>query len=126
MDSYYWIITYPDGSQEKQLDNNCEKKLDFRKLESHPKFIFSLISTSSKLPNLQFLIDNQKRLIYFRRRIKMMNFSTGENRLIKTIYAIGWQKTINGNNIKSITWIDELTGQIYNCDDLVIHNEERK
>jgi len=122
-EQYYWEIQFPNGTKENQLNSDgTENRLDFQKLESQEKFIFSLVAANQVSPTIQLMIDNKKRLICFRRRVKSMNLSTGEHRLLKTIYAVGWQKTISGENIKNIIWIDGETNQIYSCDDLAIKN----
>ena len=122
MEAYYWTIQYNDGSIENQVEGVIEKKLDFKSLELRKPFIFSLIPTKEFLPKIQVLIDKDKRLIYFRRRVGCMNLATGENKLIKTIYAYGWQQTINGASVKNISWIDPEKNMTYLCDNLDIRN----
>jgi hypothetical protein len=116
-DSYYWAIQYPDGKKISQLQPDGTEIAFSKEFEQSP-FIFSWVPISRDLPVVKVLIDKDKRLIYFRRRIGKLDLSRGTQELTKTIYALGWQRTVNGTNVKSINWIDGNTGSLVNCDEM--------
>lgn len=60
----------------------------------------SLLPRNDGLPFVSVSLDGTKRWIYFSRVVGRMNT---EERI--RLYAIGWQDTINGKNVKSLTWI---------------------
>lgn len=60
----------------------------------------SLLPRNDGLPLVSVSLDGTKRWIYFSRVVGRMNT---EERI--RLYAIGWQDTINGKNVKSLLWI---------------------
>lgn len=69
--------------------------------------------TTKGLPIFRQEIDSTwQRPIVFRRHFKKMGFWTGEELEERILFALGWQATIGGKNVKSILYIDAETGQI--------------
>ncbi len=58
----------------------------------------SLVPVSSGLPKVAVCLDHDKRWIVFSRTYPIRNTRI-------RLYAIGWQKTVRGQNIKSILWV---------------------
>jgi len=129
MEKYYWLIEFSNGEKLCQFnEDKTENKIDFIFLQNHTPFVFHLIPTVENLPIIKILIDNDKRLIYFRKRIGAFTFGINKkddkNKLLQTLFVCGWQKTINNINIKNLMWIDTEGNILYNCDDLSIKIEE--
>lgn len=51
------------------------------------------------------LIDAGRRPIFVRRVLSSFNPNTHEHTLDGVIVGLGWQSTVNGSNVKSITWL---------------------
>ena len=97
---YQWKASYKDGNTIAQFDENGEERsylnhLDWDKLES-----FSLLD--GEKPILTLHLEEGQRLIY-RRRVEMSPGSgtTG------VCHLLGWQKTVNGENVQSIAYVFE-------------------
>ncbi len=116
-EKYLWEIEYLDGTKVKEISDDGTRNNWTHYIK--PPFIFKLIPNNNSLPPITLLIDKEeKRIIYFKRRVGQFNLGTGENKLVDTVYALGWQMTVEGKNVKNIIWVDTNTGMIYNCDDL--------
>ena len=53
------------------------------------------------------LLGDDKRLIFFRRRCRILDLSTGEQYDGPTYHVIGYQRTVDGHNIKHFQYIAE-------------------
>ena len=98
---YIWRAIYNDKSELIQFDSSGKEHL-FSDIDQQNLLEFSWIPTVEGLKSYSIKIKPDQRLIAFRRN--RISAITGQ---ITTIYALGWQSTINGNNIKSILWIGE-------------------
>ncbi len=119
MEKYLWVIEFLDGTkiQERNTDGTFNK-LNFEELNKRKPFVFHLCPTDDKLLKITALIDGDKRLIFIKRRVGKMSLSSGDSGIIKTYYAVGWQCTVEGKNVKNILWVDPEDNKVYNCDDL--------
>jgi hypothetical protein len=122
-EQYTWIIEYPDGKRVSQFKEDGTERA-WTEIPLISPFIFHLIPQDQTLPKATLLIDKNKRLIYFRKRVKSYNLGTSEDKFLKTIYVYGWQITEGNKNIKSLNWIDIENKIIYSCDDLNIEVKE--
>lgn len=117
---YLWRAESCDGVILNQLDENGVG----RKLEEIDKlarpYSLTLLPQLPGLPTVSVKISGTKRFIYFRRvnkRVSMINCLFKGEQTISTFYALGWQDTIEGKNVKSIMWISE-TGEIKETDEV--------
>ena len=111
-DTVKWRAVYNDDSHLDEVDSDgiehAFKEIDFKKLN-----LFQLIN-EQKIAICNVHLGNGKRLIWARRRIK----TTGRRIIMQgdvkvpipinseqTVIILGWQKTINGVNAKSIFYL---------------------
>jgi len=118
-DEYFWIVQYPDGHTISQLQSDGTEIAFSKEYEQSP-FIFVWMPVKEHKPIVSVSIEGEKRLIYFRRRIGQLHLSTGRHEIIRTIYACGWQQTVEGRNVKSINWVDPHTNKVHNGDEIYI------
>jgi len=118
MEQYLWTIDFLDGTKRSEQEGS---KLNFAELDGL-SFVFSLVPQVIGLPPTSTLISDGKRLIFLRRRIKC--FGPAGDKLINTIYCVGWQKTVNGSNVKNLIWINPETKEILNADDINITTQD--
>ena len=100
MDVWSWAVTYNDGSYyaEEELgtfanvDTERVTRLDVF-LKEHPPYMYSV------------KLHDGMRPIVFQRSKQVIDLDTGNqwNEYICTCF--GWQKTVEGKNVKSLTWL---------------------
>lgn len=56
------------------------------------------------LPVVCIDLEGDRRWVIFSRVCGTVNQATGEEKRMR-LYCIGWQRTVNGENVKSLTWI---------------------
>jgi hypothetical protein len=103
MDKYKWQAVYSDGEtlsqyNDKGLEENSSEKIDRDKIVN-----FLLFDNSNTLIFVLHLDTPKKRFIY--RRRYSMNVGSESPHLV--VHLVGWQMTISGKNIQSITYIVE-------------------
>jgi hypothetical protein len=95
-----WIVVYEDGSELWQYqEDGTESKysdIDRKRLAE-----FHLRIKGEEKTVLAQAIEPGQRLIYRKRH--SMSGVTGEKNW--TIHLLGWQQTVNGQNIQSISWV---------------------
>lgn len=96
---YIWKAEYQDGFSLLQYDTEGREHL-FKEIDQDRLKVFSWVPRYGHGPIYSIKLQSYQRLIAFRR--VAYTPSTGER---KTIYALGWQATINGKNYKSINFI---------------------
>jgi hypothetical protein len=101
---FYWKVNFADGTIISEYTKEGKEILYKEVLDkiNNGGAVSSVewYPTYEGLPVFKQIISEGQRPVVFRRnKIK----GTGER---VTIYAIGWQSTINGKNQKSITYID--------------------
>lgn len=117
-EDYYWTVQYNDGSEISQFTNEgTERK--FSDIKQKSPFLFSLKPFDKTKTTYCVVIEGNKRLIYFRRRIGQLKMGSSQSaKILQTIYVFGWQITIDEKNIKSLTWINPQNNTSYNTDEL--------
>jgi len=103
---YYWVAGFVDGEEVAQYTKDGVEVLYreiLNRLEAGKGLLFvAWIPTKKDRPLYRQEIDSTwQRPVIFRRHF--VKPSTNEHRLM---FALGWQATINGKNIKSILYID--------------------
>jgi len=109
---YYWSAKFADGEEVAQYTAEGEEVLYqevLNRLEVGKGLSFiELVPLRKGLPLYRQEIDSTwQRPIVFRRHF--VKPSTNEHRLM---FALGWQATISGKNVKSIIYIDPDKHQI--------------
>jgi hypothetical protein len=113
---YLWKVEDCNGVILDQLgvDGQGRKLEDVEKICKRP-YTFYLIPQLPGLRKIAVKISGTKRFIYFRRinkKVSMMGCLYSGEQTVSVVYALGWQDTIEGKNVKSIMWIDSVTGEI--------------
>ena len=112
---YLWKIIDCNGNVLDQINEKGEgRKLTEIDKMKRP-YIFYLVPQKLNLHKVSVKIDGTKRFIYFRRvnkKVSMIGSIFKGERIVSMFYALGWQDTIQGKNIKSLMWIDPKTGEI--------------
>lgn len=95
-----WIAVYEDGTNLRQFDENGHEAR-YSDIERERLTEFHLVNKDDEARTIFALaLDPGQRLIY-RRRVA----TSGNNEPKWTITMVGWQQTINGQNVQSISWI---------------------
>lgn len=97
--TYIWVAKYLDSTELKQIDNAGKEHL-FSEIDQSRLKEFSWIPTQLNFKTYSIKLNPDQRVIAFKR-----NFLSVMTGLQTTIYALGFQQTINGQNVKSIIWI---------------------
>jgi len=97
---YLWVATYKDESEFPQFNTDGSENL-FGDIEQDRLDSFCFISTTGHKIRLD--VKDDMRLICFRRH--KINF-IGKGEQIE--YVLGYQKTLDGRNIKAMMIVDEL------------------
>lgn len=110
--TYYWIARFSDGEEVAQYTKDGIEVLYrevLNRLEAGKGLSYiELLPLRKGLPPYRQEIDSTwQRPVIFRRHF--VKPSTNEH---KVTFALGWQATIGGENIKSILYIDTETGQV--------------
>jgi len=99
--------------------NQIDKKDEGRKLTDIDKmkrpYTFYLIPQKKGLPKISVRIDGTKRFIYFRRinkKVSMIGSNFRGEQFVSMRYVLGWQDNVGGKNVKSMMWIDPVTGEV--------------
>jgi len=111
-DTVKWRAVYNDGTYLDELEPNgtehAFKEINFMKIEA-----FQLIN-QQKIPICQVRLGNGKRLIFARRNLMTTGARTilqGDVKISipaeahKVVIILGWQKTVNNVNLKSIFYL---------------------
>lgn len=97
-----WLAHYQDGSELPQYNGEVENK--YTDIDRGKLAAFSLHRDGQIILTIHFDRPDQ-RLIY-RRRVFVL--PTGP----RAFYLVGWQLTLAGENIQSISVLDEDTGKV--------------
>lgn len=116
-DAWTWRAIYPDGSFLDEYDEQGGHH-GFAEVDLEHISIFVLLPTREGLPTHHVLIDaaSGQRPIFFRRRTLSVNPLTEAVEGSQTIHVLGWQRTIQGQNIASYSFIYE-DGSVLLSDD---------
>lgn len=94
-----WIAVYEDESNLQQWKpDGTENK--YSDIERDRLTEFHLIDRETQKTVYAMAIDSGQRLIY-RKRVA----TSGLNEALWTIFMVGWQQTVAGQNVQSIAWI---------------------
>jgi hypothetical protein len=98
---YTWKAFYKDGTSLQEIDDNGKDigtgAIDYNNVEE-----IHVIPLKSGLPAHKIKIHPpDERLIAFARRVIML----GEDSVSHTIWVMGWQRTDNGKNTKTMLFI---------------------
>jgi len=92
-----WKANYDDGSFLKQYNaDGSENK--YTDIDRSRLVSFELLSDDVVV--FRLFLEEGQRLIFRRRIVKTL-----DNKLKHMIYLVGWQQTINGKNVQSISYI---------------------
>ena len=100
---FFWIAEYKGGDGLAQFDERGNeryfKDIDFDNLR---RFHFVNVNTSKKV---SVEINDDSRVIAFRRHKRPLSLRTYDLGADDIMYAIGFQKTVSGKNVKAIMYI---------------------
>jgi hypothetical protein len=96
-----WKAHYKDGTS--LICSELPGGKDYYKIDRTKLIGFELFDKETNKSVFRMPIEDGKRLIY-RKRVHQ-NFHT--NQIVKIVYLVGWQKTVNGKNVQSIVHIFE-------------------
>ena len=114
---YYWRAKFEDGEAVAQYTEDGEEVL-YRKVLNHLEAckglsFIELLPLQEGLPVFKQEIDSSwQRPVIFRRRFKKVGIWDGREVEERTMFALGWQATVNGKNYKSVIYIDVDSGQV--------------
>lgn len=97
---FEWIAVYDDGSIFRQYDEDGTEHR-YADIDRDRLAEFHLRVRGQDKTVVAYAFDPGMRLIY-RRRVAMSGV-TGEK--IWTIHMVGWQQTVRGKNVQSISWV---------------------
>ena len=107
---YLWRVIDAEGKILDQLNETGQgRKLEEIEVLKRPYTIY-LIPQRPGLPQVSVKISGTKRFIYFRKihkKVSMLGSLFKGEQTVSTVYALGWQDTVEGKNVKSIMWISE-------------------
>jgi len=98
---YVWRAVYTDGTILNQFDESGKERA-FKEIDQSRLLKFSWVPVDGQGREVSVTLRPGQRLIAFR-RVKWRPFATDSKPEI--YYAVGWQATVNGRNVKSISWI---------------------
>ena len=98
---YNLLINSPLGQAIVQLGQEQGWLEHYRQLLD-TAICLSLIPRRNGLPFISVKLGDGKRWIYFSRVIGKLNYPDVKR---QRLYAIGWQKTIRGENVKCLLWV---------------------
>ena len=106
-DRYHWCAHYADGSSLPEYDADCPDGRGFREVDLPRCVAFELIPQQAGLTGVTVACNLAEGLrpIFFRRRTVGINTETGEGTPDGTVHVIGWQRTVNGVNVASYTYL---------------------
>jgi len=102
MSNFFWKAIYNDGTELPQYDGDKVKK--YTDIDRDKLIAFELLKSGDDIPIVKINLEQDQRLIY-RRRCRINISSSG--RTDEAVYIIGWQRTIDGQNVQSILYVDE-------------------
>jgi len=105
VDNWAWRAFYSDGSFLDELEEDGTLH-GFREIDQERLVGFILRPLFDHLPQLAVQITPGKRLIFFRKRKKILDMNTGEQSDAPPYQCIGFQETVNGKNTKSYIFVD--------------------
>lgn len=108
-DPWYWEAVYSDGTSLNEINEDSTLNY-FKDIDQARLVAFVLHPILPELCQHGVQINPGKRLIFFRRRSKILDMSTGnvENGIVW--HAVGFQETVQGVNRKSIQFITVFNG----------------
>jgi hypothetical protein len=105
VDNWYWEAIYSDGTSLEELEDDGTLH-GFREINQEKLTGFILRPLHPHLPQFAVQVNPGKRLIFFRKRKKILDMNTGEQYDAPPFQCIGFQETVNGRNVKSYLFVD--------------------
>lgn len=101
---WHWRAHYSeDGSSYLDEYDADGTQHGFAEVDIARVVVFELRPVSPGLPPVLVKIGRQSRPIFWRTHITSVNPQTGEQVGQMTITVAGWQRTVNGRNVQSLT-----------------------
>ena len=104
VDNWYWEARFADGTFLEELEDDGTLH-GFREIDQERLVGFILRPLFDHLPQFAVQITPGKRLIFFRKRKKILDMNTGEQSDAPPFQCIGFQETVNGTNVKSYLYV---------------------
>lgn len=105
-DLYTWRVTYDDTTVFNEIDETGAEH-GFAEVDLTRVHTVAWLPDHSGLQPIVVQIDpaTGQRPILFRRRVLSINPGSGEELDRSCVHVLGWQRTINGRNVASYTFI---------------------
>lgn len=104
---FVWVAKYKDGSIIGQYNDQFIEQSTDDLPDRENISVFMMFEANKAKKILSIYFDEGQRLIYRRRVILKTGYTNPT-----VYYLVGWQQTVNGVNIQSISYINEQTGEI--------------
>jgi len=105
VDNWYWSAVYSDNTYFDEIEDDGTLH-NFREIDQERLIGFILRPLHAHLPQFAVQVTPNKRVIFFRKRKKVLNMNTGEQYDAPPFQCIGFQETVNGRNVKSYLFVD--------------------
>lgn len=102
MDNITWMVQYNDGTQILSSDDFKYGDIDRERLQ-----VFALLQVNSKKPLVVLHLTPERRLIYRKRSALTINPELGEVTEQQSVWLVGWQQLVNGENVQVLTVVFE-------------------
>ncbi len=104
-DAFSWIAYYADGSSLCETDADGKVIHTMAEIDQKSLRAFALTPIRDGLSSIVVAFTGRQRLIFFRRSGVPVpgDASCGHDQPAFT--AVGWQKAVNGRNVKAIWWV---------------------
>lgn len=101
MQQWSWAVSYDDN-----LTFEFEDDLEsFRNVRVNDVTRLLIFDRDDPTKQYVIVIRPDMRPIFFRRREEQLNLTTGESTKRTVAIVFGWQRTVHGQNVKSLTWL---------------------
>ena len=102
MHEWTWLVLYSDGTELSEDQAGGFGAVDIARVDT-------LVVLDRNAPELHYAVPIREgmRPIFFRRKRQRVSLGSPSATSGPTIYAtaLGWQKTVNGRNVKSLIWL---------------------
>lgn len=112
-DAWWWVATYDDGTNVSEVDENLCSVHAMADVDVSRVIAFTLIPTRPEsglpCPTVELEPATGQRVIFTRRRSITID-PNGPGREVgrKTVHLLGWQRTVNGKNVKAVAyWFED-------------------
>lgn len=107
-DAWTWIACYDDGSSLMEIEPDGTEhgfaEVDLARLSA---FVLNPMRDGLPAPIVKIDRASGQRPIFFRRRTIALDPALGTEEKRSTITVLGWQKTVEGKNVKSFVALYE-------------------